>query len=85
MLAAEFVRGKIRAAVSDPATARLLSPEHTLGCKRLCVDTGYCETFNQPHVQLVDVSHPPIAKRRLQLVVGLGVVCAWFARVLCVF
>ena len=59
-LAAEFVRGKIRAAVSDPATARLLSPQHTIGCKRLCVDTGYYETFNQPHVQLVDVSRQPI-------------------------
>ena len=59
-LAAEFVRGKIRAAVTDPVTARLLSPEHTIGCKRLCVDTGYYETFNQPQVRLVDVSRQPI-------------------------
>jgi len=27
-----------------------------LGCKRICVDTGYYETFNQPHVKLVDIS-----------------------------
>ena len=59
-IAAEFVRGKIRDAVTDPATARLLSPQHTIGCKRLCVDTGYYETFNQPHVRLVDVSQQPI-------------------------
>lgn len=55
-LAAEFVRGKIRQLVPDAATAALLSPQQPIGCKRLCVADGYYETFNQPHVQLVDVS-----------------------------
>lgn len=56
-LAAEFVRGKIRQAVHDPETARLLSPRQPIGCKRLCVDSGgYYETFNRPNVRLVDVS-----------------------------
>ena len=55
-LAAEFVRGKIRAIVKDPQTARLLSPTHTIGCKRLCVDSGYYDTFNRPNVRLVDIS-----------------------------
>lgn len=59
-LAAEFVRSKIRSIVHDPETARLLSPTHTIGCKRLCVDTGYYETFNRPNVRLVDVSKHPI-------------------------
>lgn len=60
-LAAEFVRGKIRATVQDPGTARRLSPKQTIGCKRLCVDSGgYYETFNQPHVRLVDVGDRPI-------------------------
>ncbi|HUN68995.1 MAG TPA: NAD(P)/FAD-dependent oxidoreductase [Burkholderiales bacterium] len=59
-LAAEFVRGKIRSIVHDPATARLLQPKQTIGCKRLCVDTGYYETYNRPNVQLVDVSESPI-------------------------
>jgi cyclohexanone monooxygenase len=59
-LAAEFVRGKIRAIVRDPETARLLSPKHTIGCKRLCVDTGYYETYNRPNVRLVDISERPI-------------------------
>ena len=59
-LAAEFVRGKIRATVRDPETARLLSPTHPIGCKRMCVDTGYYETFNRPNVRLVDVSQHPI-------------------------
>ena len=44
----------------DPETARLLSPTHPIGCKRMCVDTGYYETFNRPNVRLVDVSEHPI-------------------------
>jgi len=59
-LAAEFVRGKIRRIVRDPETARLLSPAQTIGCKRLCVDTGYYETYNRANVKLVDVSRHPI-------------------------
>ena len=55
-LAAEFVRTKIRAIVHNPETARLLSPRQTIGCKRLCVDTGYYATFNRPNVRLVDIS-----------------------------
>jgi len=58
--AAEFVRAKIRARVRDPAVARLLSPSNTIGCKRLCVDIGYYETFNRPNVALIDVSQRPI-------------------------
>jgi cyclohexanone monooxygenase len=58
--AAEFVRGKIRSIVRDPETARLLSPKQTIGCKRLCVDTGYYDAYNRPNVRLVDVSEHPI-------------------------
>ncbi len=60
-LAAEFVRGKIRQIVRDPATAARLCPRHPIGCKRLCVGTGYYETFNRPSVALVDVNAHPIA------------------------
>ena len=59
-LAAEFVRGKIRQSVRDTATAALLSPKQAIGCKRLCVDSGYYETFNRANVTLVDVSAEPI-------------------------
>ena len=55
-LAAQFVRDKIRALVADPATADLLSPTQPVACKRMCVDTGYYQTFNLPHVHLVDIS-----------------------------
>jgi cyclohexanone monooxygenase len=59
-LAAEFVRRKIREIVADPDVAELLSPRTVIGCKRLCVDTGYYATFNRPNVHLVDVSETPI-------------------------
>jgi cyclohexanone monooxygenase len=57
---AEFVRGKIRERVKDPRVAELLSPRNTIGCKRLCVDIGYYETYNRPNVTLVDISQEPI-------------------------
>ena len=59
---ADFARNKIRALVRDPATAELLCPDNVFGCKRLCVDTGYFETYNLPHVKLVDVSKTPIER-----------------------
>ncbi|MCW2938822.1 MAG: cyclohexanone monooxygenase [Actinomycetia bacterium] len=59
-IAAEFVRNKIRQIVKDPDVAALLSPKHTIGCKRICVDTGYYETYNRSNVHLVDVGSAPI-------------------------
>ena len=59
---AEFARRKIRELVKDPTTAELLCPDNVFGCKRLCVDTGYFETYNLPHVKLVDVSKTPIER-----------------------
>ena len=58
--AAEFVRAKIRGIVRDPATADLLTPDSVLGCKRLCSDTNYFETFNRENVTLIDVRANPI-------------------------
>jgi cyclohexanone monooxygenase len=59
--AAEFVARKIREKVKDPAVAALLIPtDHPLGTKRMCVDTGYYETFNQDNVTLVDLRESPI-------------------------
>ena len=57
----EFMRGKIRSIVRDPATAETLSPKnHFYGTKRPCIDTNYYETFNLPHVRLVDLRKEPI-------------------------
>jgi cyclohexanone monooxygenase len=59
--AAEFVRAKIRGAVQDPGVAEKLSPStYPLGTKRVCVDTGYYQTFNRDNVTLVDTRDEPI-------------------------
>jgi cyclohexanone monooxygenase len=60
--AADFVRARIRETVHDPATAELLAPKDIIGCKRLCVDTGYYETFNRDDVRLVDLNASPIER-----------------------
>lgn len=54
-IAKSYVHERIRAMVKDPATAELLCPTAVLGCKRMCVDSGYFDTFNLPHVKLVDI------------------------------
>jgi cyclohexanone monooxygenase len=59
--ASEFVRNKIRGIVKDRRTAELLAPkDHPIGTKRLCLDTGYYETYNRDNVTLVDVRSDPI-------------------------
>jgi cyclohexanone monooxygenase len=58
--AAEYVREKIRAVVKDPEVAERLCPKQVIGCKRLCVDTGYFETFNRSNVRLIDLTETPI-------------------------
>lgn len=58
---AEFMRSKIRSVVKDPEVAELLSPRgYAFGTKRPCMDSGYYETFNLPHVRLVDLHSQPI-------------------------
>ena len=58
--AAEFIRTKIGQIVNDPERAKLLSPQHVMGCKRPALENGYFETFNRPNVDLVDISANPI-------------------------
>ncbi len=60
---AEFVRSKIRSIVRDPAVAATLSPHsYPLGTKRICVDTGYYDTFNRDNVELVDLKKTSIER-----------------------
>jgi cation diffusion facilitator CzcD-associated flavoprotein CzcO len=61
-LAADFVCAKVHQVVKDPKTAEALVPRNIIGCKRLCVDTGYWATFNRPNVTLVDISDEPIER-----------------------
>lgn len=59
--AAEYIRGRIRERVQDPATAELLSPtDHPYAAKRPAFEDGYFEAFNQDNVELVDVKSNPI-------------------------
>lgn len=61
--ASEFVRNQIRRIVKDPSTAELLAPKtYPIGTKRICIDSGYFETYNRDNVELVDISSKPIEK-----------------------
>jgi cation diffusion facilitator CzcD-associated flavoprotein CzcO/acetyl esterase/lipase len=59
---AGMIREKIRAVVSDADVADALCPkDYPFGTKRPCLDSSYFETFNLPHVRLVDLRRTPIA------------------------
>jgi cyclohexanone monooxygenase len=59
--AVAYVHRKIRSIVKDTKVADLLCPtDHPIGTKRICVDTGYYETFNEKHVHLVNLRATPI-------------------------
>jgi cyclohexanone monooxygenase len=59
--AANFIRKKISEIVENRDTAKLLQPHgYPLGTKRICIDTGYYQSFNRPNVELVDISSNPI-------------------------
>jgi len=58
--AADYIRARIREIVRDPVVAERLCPTQTFACKRLCIDSGYFETFNRPNVTLVDLRAEPL-------------------------
>ena len=60
--AADFVRGKIASIVEDPDVVAKLAPTHIIGCKRMCIDSGYYATFNRPNVTLVDLRTDPLER-----------------------
>jgi cation diffusion facilitator CzcD-associated flavoprotein CzcO len=60
-LASEFIARKIRQRVKDPVVAEKLIPKnHGLGTRRVPLETGYYEVYNQPNVELVDINETPI-------------------------
>ncbi|WP_221793956.1 flavin-containing monooxygenase [Aquisediminimonas sediminicola] len=60
-IVAAFMRDKIAEVVKDPKTVELLTPRsYPVGSKRMCVDTGYYEVFNQDNVELVDISESSV-------------------------
>ena len=59
--AADFIRNKIRQTVTDPVKAEQLSDiDHPFAAKRPPIDSGYFETFNLSHVDLVNLRDTPI-------------------------
>ena len=77
-LAANFIKRKIRAKVNDPETAAVLTSQaYPFGAKRPCLDTNYYETFNLPHVQLVDLRKAPLERFCAEGIVAGGAVHAF--------
>ncbi|MFB7199547.1 flavin-containing monooxygenase [Streptomyces sp. NPDC056240] len=62
-VAADYVRSRIRAKVQDQELAEKLSPcSYPIASKRMCVDTGYYEVYNQSNVSLIDINEQPIRR-----------------------
>jgi cation diffusion facilitator CzcD-associated flavoprotein CzcO len=60
--AQDFVRDKIRQAVPDVETAEKLSPQHLIGCKRLCLGTNYYDTYNRDNVTLISLGEKGVER-----------------------
>ena len=57
----DFIAKKIRQRVKDPKIAEKLIPkDHGFGLKRVPMESGYYETYNQPNVTLVDLIETPV-------------------------
>jgi cation diffusion facilitator CzcD-associated flavoprotein CzcO len=58
-----FIANKIRQRVKDPVVAEMLIPKnHGFGTRRVPLETGYYECYNQPNVKLVDTKATPIER-----------------------
>jgi cation diffusion facilitator CzcD-associated flavoprotein CzcO len=62
-LISAFVARKIRQRVKDPAVAEKLIPKnHGFGTRRVPLEGGYFEVYNQSNVTLVDINETPIER-----------------------
>jgi cation diffusion facilitator CzcD-associated flavoprotein CzcO len=62
-LISDFIARKIRQRVKDPAVAEKLIPKnHGFGTRRVPLESGYYEVYNQPNVRLVDINETPIER-----------------------
>ena len=60
-LITDFVARKIRERVRDPAVAAMLVPkDHGFGTRRVPMESGYYEAYNQDNVKLVSILETPI-------------------------
>jgi cation diffusion facilitator CzcD-associated flavoprotein CzcO len=62
-LMSDYLARKIRERVKDPAVAEKLVPKtHGFGTRRVPLESGYFEVYNQPNVKLVDLTETPIER-----------------------
>jgi len=62
-LISDFLARKICQRVMDPAVAEKLIPKnHGFGTRRVPLESGYFEVYNQPNVTLVDLNETPIER-----------------------
>jgi cation diffusion facilitator CzcD-associated flavoprotein CzcO len=57
-----FIAKKIRQRVKDPNVASKLIPDHGFATRRVPMDTGYYEVYNQDNVELVDTRATPFER-----------------------
>jgi cation diffusion facilitator CzcD-associated flavoprotein CzcO len=59
----DFIARKIRQRVKDPAVAEKLIPkDHGFGTRRVPLESGYFEVYNQANVELIDLRETPIER-----------------------
>jgi cation diffusion facilitator CzcD-associated flavoprotein CzcO len=62
-LISDFIARKICQRVKDPAVAEKLIPKnHGFGTRRVPLESGYFEVYNQPNVKLIDINETPIER-----------------------
>ncbi len=61
-IVSEYVRDRIRGRVADPVLAEKLCPKYPFGTRRLILEIGYYEAFNQDNVVLADGLEDPIVE-----------------------
>ncbi|MDF3031362.1 MAG: 4-hydroxyacetophenone monooxygenase [Moraxellaceae bacterium] len=58
-----LVKGVIRLQVKDPDLRRKLTPDYTIGCKRILISNEWYRMFNRPNVELVTEGIREITER----------------------
>jgi cyclohexanone monooxygenase len=70
---ADYFRDRIRSIVTNPVVAEKLCPtSYPIFTKRMCVDTGYYQVYNQANVELVDLTEEPLERITLRGIVAGG-------------
>jgi cyclohexanone monooxygenase len=69
----EQIRARVEAIVKDPKAAAALKPYYPYGCKRPTFHDEYLQTFNLPHVHLVDTAPRGVSEINERGVVHEGV------------